>query len=411
MKKTKNEILITAIFSLVLASFITILKLCIKDFYLKTYTLPFTLLLIGFLMLTFYLKMKKNKKALLLLIPILLILGSYFIPADLSNKVINVFILPLVMSIFFLSFLNKNYEINRKFWKCIFKLFPSCLLENLKELNIFKKKVHKINTSKIANICIGCIIGIPIAFIILSLLTSADQYFNSFIDTLLSFLHNSEKWDTILSNLLKILFYFIVIFNIYRNAIKNTKENKKQEEIKTKDINETIIKTILLIINSVFVLFLISEVSKLTVNFLELPTEYTYASYAREGFFQLLFVTLINFSIIAYVLYYTNTLNQSKSIKRGLLTLIAFSIILIFNSYYRMFLYMYEYGFTILRLQVILFLFMELVLFCICIKKIIFHLKMKDSILLMSVILTTYIINLYLCIEPFVNFLNKIFLK
>lgn len=63
MKTKKNEILTTAICSFILASIITILKLCIKDFYLKTYTLPFTLLLIVFLFLTFYLKMEKNKKA------------------------------------------------------------------------------------------------------------------------------------------------------------------------------------------------------------------------------------------------------------------------------------------------------------------------------------------------------------
>lgn len=199
MKTKKNEILTTAICSFILASIITILKLCIKDFYLKTYTLPFTLLLIVFLFLTFYLKMEKNKKALVLLIPIVLILGGSFIPIASSNKVINVFILPFVMSVFFLSYLNKKYELNRHFWKCIFKLFPNKLLENLKELFIFKKKERKINTSKIANVCIGCIIGIPIAFVILSLLASADQYFNSFIDTLLTFLHNSEKWDTILN--------------------------------------------------------------------------------------------------------------------------------------------------------------------------------------------------------------------
>ena len=51
-------------------------------------------------------------------------------------------------------------------------------------------------------------------------------------------------------------------------------------------------------INLVFVLFIVSEISKLTNNFLSLPVEYTFSSYAREGFFQLLFVTLINFSII-----------------------------------------------------------------------------------------------------------------
>ena len=54
--------------------------------------------------------------------------------------------------------------------------------------------------------------------------------------------------------------------------------------------HDYIISAVQLYLNSIFVLFLLSEISKLTTNFLQLPIEYTYASYAREGFFQLLFV-------------------------------------------------------------------------------------------------------------------------
>ena len=130
------------------------------------------------------------------------------------------------------------------------------------------------------------------------------------------------------------------------------------------------ITSMLATINLVFILFLISEISKLCGNFLKIPSGYIYSSYAREGFFQLLFVTIINFSIILFLLYKTDLINNNKIIKGLTLSLIIFSILLIFNSYYRMFLYIEKFGFTNLRLQVILFLLMELLSLLVILKKI-----------------------------------------
>ena len=99
----------------------------------------------------------------------------------------------------------------------------------------------------------------------------------------------------------------IEYLNIIRN--KNTKMS-----ISIKKADHTPANIILIIINIVFILFLISEISKITINFLHIPVQYTYANYAREGFFQLLIVTTINFSIIAYYLYYTNIIKENKLI-------------------------------------------------------------------------------------------------
>ena len=87
------------------------------------------------------------------------------------------------------------------------------------------------------------------------------------------------------------------------------------------------------------------------------------------GYFELLFVTIINFSITLYLIYKTNLIKENKLVKYLVLLLISFTILLIFNSYYRMFLYVGKFGFTNLRLQVILFLLMELLLSEIIIKK------------------------------------------
>lgn len=171
-------------------------------------------------------------------------------------------------------------------------------------------------------------------------------------------------------------------------------------------VNNIIVSTVLMLVNAIFILFLISEISKLTVNFLQLPIEYTYAEYAREGFFQLLTVTTINFAIILYNIYFTKITEENSFVKKLILVLIAFSIILVFNSYYRMFLYIGAYGFTVLRLQVILFLTMELLLFITLIKKLYRNLKHNDSALFTIIIIAFYILNIYLCTDYFINLLN-----
>ena len=162
------------------------------------------------------------------------------------------------------------------------------------------------------------------------------------------------------------------------------------------------ITSMLATINLVFILFLISEISKLCGNFLKIPNGYIYSSYAREGFFQLLFVTIINFSIILFLLYKTDLINNNKIIKGLTLSLIIFSILLIFNSYYRMFLYIEKFGFTNLRLQVILFLLMELLSLLVILKKILFKLK-NDFVIFFIIIITTYIVNLYICNNWFIR--------
>ena len=108
-----------------------------------------------------------------------------------------------------------------------------------------------------------------------------------------------------------------------------------------------------------------------------------------------------------YFVYKTSIQVENKKVKYLLMVLAVFSILLIFNSYYRMFLYMSHYGFTILRLQVILFLLMELILFVMLIVKILKGLN-KDAFKMFIITITFYILNLYLCNNWFINLLPKI---
>ncbi len=402
-KITQKEIIPISIICFLIAIIITLFKIYNSNFYLNNFTLPFILSIIGYLILIFYLKIKPNKKSFIWLIPIILILiSNYVVSLTWSNKLLNVFILPFLISIFFGNLINKKFQLNKKFWQLPILFIFKNLFQNFEEIRLLKIKKQPKDFSKYTNILLGFIFGLPLALIILKLLTSADQYFNTFIHSIINLFQITYDWDQLIHYLLSFFATFLIFFSIYQNTLKEKIPLSKSNY----NINETIIKTILIIINFVFILFIISELSKLTFNFLKLPEKYTYAEYAREGFFQLLFVTAINFVIIIFLTYYTYH-TQNKKIKLLLLLLTTFSIILIFNSYYRMYLYISKYGFTILRLQVILFLFMELILFILIFKKIYSKLN-KEHILFSIIIISSYILNLYLCTNSFIKILNNI---
>ena len=373
------------------------------DFYFKSVMFPFLMILISSTILVKDYE-KINKKAYLLIIPIVFIILSNLVlkvlkgNLDGTNQLLNIIVLPLLISTYLFMLVRSDFKVSLENMFLVFKLFPKNLFKNLKFIKIDTKKDKN---DKIINIIFGTVIGVFISGLILALLTSADAYFDKFLSSIVT----NINVDFNLWYVIKGIIYFVILFVIGINLFKNKEIALK--ESKMSRVNKTVVTTMLFIVNFVFVLFLISEISKLCGNFLKVPKGYIYSSYAREGFFQLLFVTLINFGIILYLIYKTNLVKEDKKVKCLVLSLIAFSIFLIFNSYYRMFLYIGRFGFTNLRLQVILFLFMEIILFGFIIKKIIRGAK-KDGMVFLIIMTITYVINLYVCNDWFIGILEKI---
>ena len=398
-KNRKKHILVP----LISAILIVIVGMLNIDFYFKSVMFPFLMILISSTILVKDYE-KINKKAYLLIIPIVLIIISNLVlkvlkgNLDGTNQLLNIIVLPLLISTYLFMLVRSDFKVSLENMFLVFKLFPKNLFKNLKFIKIDKKKEKN---DKVINIIFGTIIGVFISGLILALLTSADAYFDKFLSSIVT----NINVDFNLWYVIKGIIYFVILFVIGINLFKNKEIALK--ESKMSRVNKTVITTMLFIVNFVFVLFLISEISKLCGNFLKVPKGYIYSSYAREGFFQLLFVTLINFGIILYLIYKANLVKEDKKVKCLVLSLIAFSIFLIFNSYYRMFLYIGRFGFTNLRLQVILFLFMEFILFGLIIKKIIRGAK-KDEMVFLIIMTITYVINLYVCNDWFIGILENI---
>ena len=84
-----------------------------------------------------------------------------------------------------------------------------------------------------------------------------------------------------------------------------------------------------------------------------IPAEITYAEYARSGFWELLFVSIINFLMVLVSIY----LFQENKILKGILAIICMcTFIMIFSSAYRMWMYVDVYHLTFLRMFVLWFL-------------------------------------------------------
>ena len=378
----------------------SILITFIYQFHIKGYffeaMMPFILILGSYLII---LKdTQKNKKAYFLLIPITLIfISDIIVGIDAYNKDLNILVLPVLLSTMLLLLINKNYKIEGNITTWIFKLFPVGLFSNLKFLKI---KSENKTRQKIGKILTGIGFGIMFSVVIVFLLIKADDYFSAFISGIFK---NIVDFNP--NYIVIFMASFILTFSILINLLKN--KDTKMSETKLHNYDKTIIITFLSIVNSVFVLFIISEISRLTNNFLQIPLEYTYSSYAREGFFQLLFVTVINYFILMFLLYKT-TMVREKWVKWLLVLLGVFSIILIFNSYYRMFLYINHFGLTVLRLQVVLFLLMELIIFVLMISRIFNKFKKRNAFTYFVIIISFYIINLYLCNDWFVTIFNNV---
>lgn len=398
-KNRKKHILVP----LISAILIVVAGMLNIDFYFKSVMFPFLMILISS---TILVKDYEgiNKKAYLLIIPIVIIIISNLVlkvlkgNLDGTNQLLNIIVLPLLISTYLFMLVRSDFKVSLENMFLLFKLFPKNLFKNLKFIKIDTKKDKN---DKVINIIFGTVIGVFISGLILALLTSADAYFDKFLSSIVT----NINVDFNLWYVIKGIIYFVILFVIGINLFKNKEIALKESKMSC--VNKTVVTTMLFIVNFVFVLFLISEISKLCGNFLKVPKGYIYSSYAREGFFQLLFVTLINFGIILYLIYKTNLVKEDKKVKYLVLSLIAFSIFLIFNSYYRMFLYIGRFGFTNLRLQVILFLFMEIILFGFIIKKIIRGAK-KDGMVFLIIMTITYVINLYVCNDWFVGILENI---
>ena len=215
-----------------------------------------------------------------------------------------------------------------------------------------KNKLDKKN-SKYLYALIGLVVAIPLFIIVLLLLTSADIVFKNMADNVLS----GFRFDNIMLTVLMICVMFLASYGILvllcRHYIKEeVKDNRKGEPL--------IAIPVAGVLSLLYIVFSGVQILYLFMGNMELPAGYTYAEYAREGFFQLLAVGILNLILVLIGLCY---FRPNKVLKVILTVMSACTFVMLASSAMRMIIYIQYYYLTFLRILVLWSLVVLFILF------------------------------------------------
>ena len=191
----------------------------------------------------------------------------------------------------------------------------------------------------------GLAISVPLVCVILPLLISSDIIFSNKIDDLFSF-----AWDVEIADL---IFMFVAgFFMAYAMVYRFTERLPRLDEPVADKRNHSplIAITVNIVLLLIYMMYSGIQIVYLFMRQGELPDGYTYAEYSHEGFFQLVFVCLINIILVLICRKYSK---DSLALKIILCLISACTYIMMSSSAYRMYLYISVYCLTFLRIYVL----------------------------------------------------------
>ncbi len=306
-----------------------------------------------------------NKYGLLFAIPIIVLSTSYFLYTSEVTLFFN-FLAIIAFYILLIVFtIQQTYIFGRLFDRAMNIIF-SPLGEIGKVYNdIFTKKTKKEKktiSKETKNIIISILLIIPVVLIIILLLSSADVIFHNMFKGVFD-LFAKLKYIKINELVSKVIFrgVYLLIFFTYFSAfiyyLSNIINKNNYPEVK-KNNSELTIKPLLMTLNIIYIIFDFIQIRSLM--FHKISMDITYAEYARQGFFQLMFVSLINFVII--LLHKKFNKKDLKFNKIMSIIMIILTSIIVISSFMRMNMYEQAYGYTVLRLLVYVILITELII-------------------------------------------------
>ncbi|MDD4029332.1 MAG: DUF4173 domain-containing protein [Caldisericia bacterium] len=219
----------------------------------------------------------------------------------------------------------------------------------------YQNKSSKRTCNAVKNVWFGIFISIPLLFIVVWLLSSADVVFSEQLSSFLMHFQNIHLVD-IVWQIILVFLVTIMVFSVLW-SVWSKKQSKRSSYVPTESfspkVDSVILLPILLSLCLVYFLFSWIQFAYLFGSFsYSLPEGITYSQYAREGFAQLIFVSIIN-----YVLLLISTFRKDDEkhgihvIIKGFNTLlVAFTVVLLVSSYLRITLYEAAYGYTYLRI-------------------------------------------------------------
>lgn len=313
---------------------------------------------IGYFVFVFTkLEMKMKKESWFYIISILILGVSTFCTDDgriiFFNK-LGVFLLTISM-VLGIVYDTKKWNLG-KYLGSILRVSVSSMGEIAKpfsDLVWFCKNKLGQKHSKYLYVLIGFGISIPVVAVVFTLLTSADAVFRNVANQMFAKVSVGDWF------LMMLMFSFMALLS-YCLVANVSKKEIKEEVNEVKQWDSLIAIPVSLILSLLYLYFSVIQIVYLFMGNMQLPVGYTYAEYAREGFFQLLAVSIMNLVLVLMGLYY---FKSSKVLKCILSVMSLCTFIMIASSGMRMIIYIQYYYLTFLRVLVLFSLVVLAIIF------------------------------------------------
>ena len=205
-------------------------------------------------------------------------------------------------------------------------------------------------------VLLGILISIPALLVIIPILSRADTGFRSLVDTVLDALGEDFRiliWRGIVGILLGAFMFGTLYGGVYKRHVKEEECIRFHEESGRvfRFVPDIAVLTFGIIVSAVYVLFIGLQARYLFSAFFGiLPEAYTYAQYARQGFFELCVIALLNASFLIAMNGCAKTprrKNRGLLLENGILG--ALTLLLLTTAASKLGMYIVAYGFTVKR--------------------------------------------------------------
>ena len=223
-------------------------------------------------------------------------------------------------------------------------------------ISLFSKNKKNKN---LVSVFIGALCTIPVLFIIIPLLISSDAAFEGLIQKMFNF-------DILIASVIFGLLLFVPLFTCVFSLKHKIVKPERKLNFNFKGVNIFAINTFLSVICFVYLIYFLSQSAYFLNGFANiLPQGYSFAEYARRGFFEMSLICLINL-IVVFITSVLSKKDKGKIPVSGrILSLIIciFSLLFISTVAAKMYMYINRYGMTRLRIITSVFMFMLLTVF------------------------------------------------
>ena len=295
-----------------------------------------------------------------LFVPILLLSAAFAIHSNPVLLARNSVLIPLLLLVQ-TTLLVYGYEWSSV--RCVSR-FIGRLTDHI-SVNVPKVFLELISLAKVANrmvpekrktlknIFIGLIISVPLLVIVIPLLASADTVFQNFLADILKSLESIGSIP-LAEHVGVIGIITVLLFGYLAVVLKAEVEGASVPvERGTGGSDATIVVTVLVMVNAVYILFCAIQFAYLFggEEVIRSIPDYTYAEYARRGFSELIVVTIINLSILLIGLRFTKNDGKLDRLVLALRCLLVLcTVIMLYSAHLRLKLYEDAYGYTYARI-------------------------------------------------------------